>query len=117
MNLMNDVTVLELVGEALDCRAAPDVKAQLSRRLESGTDVIVDLSAVDFVDSAGLGVLLAIYKRASSRGRRVVLAGARPYVAGVMKTLKLDQVFESFPEVRSALLELAPGEVAGNVGR
>ncbi len=77
---------------------------------------MIDLSNLEFVDSAGLGVLVGIYKRVKQRGRRVVVAGAQPYVARVMKIIKLDQVFESFPDVPSAFAELSRSGPVGGGG-
>ncbi len=103
-----DVAVLTFESsEVLDSYVASDVKAQAFRRLDGRTDLVIDLGNLEFVDSAGLGVLVGIYKRVKKRGRRVVVAGAQPYVSRVMKIIKLDQVFESFPDVRSALAELS----------
>ena len=103
-------------GEVLDSYVASDVKAQAFRRLDGRTDLVIDLGNLEFVDSAGLGVLVGIYKRVKQRGRRVAVAGAQPYVSRVMKIIKLDQVFESFPDVPSALAELsrsAPADAGG----
>ncbi len=112
-----DVAVLSFdAGEVLDSYVASDVKAQAFRRLDGRTDLVIDLGNLEFVDSAGLGVLVGIYKRVNKRGRRVVVAGAQPYVSRVMKIIKLDQVFESFPDVPSALAELsrsAPADAGG----
>ncbi len=106
-----DVTVLTFEsGEVLDSYVASDVKAQAFRRLDGRTDLVIDLGNLEFVDSAGLGVLVGIYKRVKQRGRRVAVAGAQPYVSRVMKIIKLDQVFESFPDVPSAVAELSRNE-------
>ncbi len=103
-----DVTVLRFEsGEVLDCYVASDVKAQAFRRLDGRTDLVIDLSNIEFVDSAGLGVLVGIYKRVKQRGRRVAVAGAQPYVTRVLKIIKLDQVFESFSDVPSAVAEFS----------
>ncbi len=117
VTIHGDVAVLRFDGgEVLDSYVASDVKAQAFRRLDGRTDLVIDLSNLEFVDSAGLGVLVGIYKRVKQRGRRVAVAGAQPYVSRVMKIIKLDQVFESFPDVPSALAELsrsAPADAGG----
>lgn len=106
-----DVAVLRFEsGEVLDSDVASDVKAQVFRRLDGRTDLVIDLGNLEFVDSAGLGVFVGIYRRVKKCGRRVVVAGAQPYVSRVMKIIKLDQVFESYPDVPSALAELSRSE-------
>jgi len=109
-----DVSVLRFEsGEALDCDVASDVKAQAFRRLDGRTDLVIDLGNLEFVDSSGLGVLVGIYKRFKQRGRRVAVAGTQPYVARVMKIIKLDQVFESFPDVPTAVAEFSRNAPVG----
>jgi len=112
-----DVSVLSFdSGEVLDSTVASDVKAQVFRRIDGRTDLVIDLSRLEFVDSAGLGVLVGAYKRVKQRGRRVAVAGAQPYVVRVMKIIKLDQVFEAFPDVQSALDDLSRNEPIGAGG-
>jgi anti-anti-sigma factor len=97
-------------GEVLDCYVASDVKAQAFRQLEGRSDLVLDLGNLEFVDSAGLGVLVGIYKRLKRRGCRVAVVRVQPYVARVMRVIKLDRVFESFPDVPAALEELSRSE-------
>ena len=109
-----EVAVLSFdAGEILDSHNAGDVKAQAFRRLDGRCDLVIDLQNLEFVDSAGLGVLVGIYKRVKQRGQRVAVARAQPYVARVMRIIRLDRVFESFPDVASALVELAPSAAVG----
>jgi anti-anti-sigma factor len=113
----NNVSVLAFEsGEVLDCYVASDVKAQAFRQLEDRSDLVLDLGNLEFVDSAGLGVLVGIYKRVKQRGCRVAVARVQPYVTRVMKVIKLDRVFESFPDVPAALEELSRSE-AVDAGR
>jgi len=112
-----DVEVLEFrSGAVLDCSVAADVKAQALRQLDGRSDLVINLANLEFVDSAGLGVLVGVYKRVNLRGRRVVVAAAAPYVAHVMKIIKLDRVFDSFPDVPAAIAELSRGVPVGSGG-
>jgi len=112
-----DVAVLTFDGcDVLDSYVASDVKAQAFRRLDGRSDLVIDLGNLEFVDSAGLGVLVGIYKRVKQRGQRVAVAKAQPYVARVMRIIKLDRVFESFDDVPSALAEFSRSEPIGAGG-
>ncbi|MEW5976628.1 MAG: STAS domain-containing protein [Acidobacteriota bacterium] len=48
-------------------------------------DVILDLSQVDFMDSAGLGALVALIRKHKEAGRRCMLAAPSPLVARILK--------------------------------
>ena len=43
-------------GDAIDCANASEVKAEALKLIGDARDVLVDLSGVEFVDSAGVGV-------------------------------------------------------------
>ena len=99
-----EVAVLTFeAGEVLDSYVAGDVKAQAFRRLDRRADLVIDLGNLEFVDSAGLGVLVGIYKRLKQSGQRVAVVRPQPYVARVMRIIKLDRVFELFEDVPAAV--------------
>jgi len=64
-----DVAILELHG-VLDVASAPTFQTALQSILdEGGNRVAVDMADVSFMDSSGLGVLIAAYRRLSGGGR------------------------------------------------
>jgi anti-anti-sigma factor len=66
--------VLALSGE-LDVVSAPGLEPRLSEALsEPGADVTLDLSDLEFLDSAGISVLIKAKQDAESNGRTLVLA-------------------------------------------
>lgn len=67
------VAVVRVVGE-LDLASAPQVRTAVVRALASGgPDLELDLTAVDFVDSLGLGVVVSALKRVRTNGGRLVV--------------------------------------------
>ena len=62
-------------------------------RLEGSTPVVIDLEAVEFIDSSGLRSLLAASRRADARGTTVVL---RKPSAGVLRLLSITGTTEQF---------------------
>jgi len=66
--------------------------------------VIVDLSGLSYIDSAGIAALVGLYKRlSSSSGGRLVLAGAREEIWGVFRTMRLDRLFPLHATLREAV--------------
>lgn len=53
----------------------------------------VDLKEVDYMDSSGLGVLVAIQKRARQQGGEVVLVGANGPVKEIIELTRLNKIF------------------------
>ena len=78
----------------LDAASAPLLRTELGRLHQEGCrHVVLDLADVSFVDSAGLGVLIAALKR--FRANRGSLRLRRPHrqVARMFETTGLDVIF------------------------
>ena len=57
-------------------------------------DVIVNFRAVDFIDSSGLGSLVAINSHLVRNGRRLVLAGVMDNLLGLLKITNLFSILK-----------------------
>jgi anti-sigma B factor antagonist len=103
----DDVLLLYLEGdECLDCSTAASVRTTVLEKIDGSSDVVMDLSRVQFVDSAGLGVLITVYKATRRKGRQARFAGARPEVHHIMEVIHLNRILELSPNVASAVREL-----------
>ena len=67
---------------------------------------ILDLTEVPYMDSAGLGVLTNSYVAHQRKGHKLLLVGVNERVLALFKITRLDQLFELFPTVESALQSL-----------
>ena len=81
-------------GDALDAANAAEIKHAVLPALADASSVVIDLGGVDFIDSAGVGVLVAVYKTMRSRGGRARYCGLRPGVRAVLAIIRLDEIFE-----------------------
>ncbi|MBI3461891.1 MAG: STAS domain-containing protein [Planctomycetes bacterium] len=87
--------VLAKTSGAIDESAGDVFRKELHPVLaERGACVIVDLSGSAFVNSAGLGHLVALVAHANTKSSRVVLCAPTPHVAGVLAVTKLDTFLE-----------------------
>jgi len=87
---------------AIDCANAAWVKAEALRLLGDAPDVVLDLAGVDFLDSAGVGVLVGLFKNARLRGGRARFCGLTPGVRSVLEIIQLDRIFEIYDDVAAA---------------
>ena len=98
-----DVCVMKLSGE-VDVYTAPEFKARLTESIDQGcSHVVVDLGAVEFMDSSGLGALVSGLRRIKERDGTIRLAGAREPILKVFGITGLDRVFPLFDSVEDAL--------------
>lgn len=91
-------TTLVLDGD-LDVHSAPLVQQAVAAAVREGTgDVVLDLRGVSFVDSSGLGVLIACHKRAGRESRQLVLRAPSHRVARLLAVTTLDRVLTVEPD-------------------
>ena len=98
-----DWQVLTVRGE-VDVTTTPRVRAQLISLLSEGEPrLIVDLEGVDFLDSSGLGALVAGLKLARSRsGELRIVCDHQRSVRKVLEVTGLERVLERYDTVDAA---------------
>lgn len=99
-------TLATLVGR-LDAAGAI-VASPALKPLESVKTAILDLSAVDYLSSAGVRIFLALHKSLLSRGRRLILAAPQHYCIEVIRISGLSEVFQIHGTVEEALRDAQP---------
>jgi anti-sigma B factor antagonist len=85
------------VAGDLDMATASVMARQLSELVEGGTDVIVDLSELGFIDSSGLRTLMTANQQSEEQGRTLTLRRPTRNVTRVLAITGLDQVFTIEP--------------------
>jgi anti-sigma B factor antagonist len=86
-----DVVVLTVAGE-LEMATVPRF-AQLAEDVPPGSRVVVDMGDLEFVDSAGLHVLLDLHRRSKQEGWELALARPPTAVMRLLRLLKLENRF------------------------
>jgi len=76
------------------------------RREEPAHTVILDLSDVPYVDSAGLGLLVTAYVSRQKSGRRMVLSGINPRVQKLFEITRVASLFLIFSSPEEAITAL-----------
>ena len=95
--------VLPLKGE-IDLHVSPSVTASLNSMIEKKPRrLVVDLSGVSYIDSAGLAALIGAMQKVEGYGGRFLLAGLQETVRSIFEISRLDQVFQIFPDADAAL--------------
>ncbi len=86
-------TVLQIDGD-LEMSSVPGFRQAIVDSIDDGdTNLVVDLSGTDFIDSTGLGALIGGLKRARSAGGSLDVVCAQPRLRELFKLTDLDKVF------------------------
>ena len=96
-------TVVAPTGR-LDVAGAPALKDAISEALKNGTPrVVLDMEGISFVDSTGLGSVIAALKQIRSSQGDLRLAAPNQQVRVVLELTTLDRVFPYYSTVEEAL--------------
>ncbi|MBE2319447.1 STAS domain-containing protein [Solirubrobacter sp. CPCC 204708] len=100
---IEDTVVVAVRGE-LDIGTAPDLRVALMEAIERQPDgrIIADLEGLEFIDSAGLGILIGGRKRAQAGGGDLVLVSTGRNVAKILELTGLMRVFDVYSSVSDA---------------
>lgn len=86
--------VVRMAERRLDAVIAGEFKDTVRPHVAiKGPDLVLDLAAVEFLDSSGLGAVIAL-KKALPEGRRMQLRGLTPNVERVFRLTRMDQIFD-----------------------
>jgi anti-sigma B factor antagonist len=103
-----DVTVLTLSGEITLDDGDLAFGRYVDRMIAAGSrQIVVDLSGVTYIDSAGVGMLVAESKHVTQHGGAMRLARLTARSHHLLAMLKLKFVFEIYDEVEAAVRSFA----------
>ncbi|MCU1693880.1 MAG: anti-sigma factor antagonist, possible RsbV [Frankiales bacterium] len=100
----DDGTAVVASTGRLDMVAAPQLRSLVADTVAGGNPrVVVDLSGTSFIDSSGLGALIAGLKTARQAGGDLRIAGAGEQVRMVLELTQLHTVLRPYDSVEAAL--------------
>jgi anti-sigma B factor antagonist len=100
-----DTGVLRLSGR-FDAHVAPEVKGLLERS-DAPARMVVDLSAVTFIDSTALAALVRGMKNCRQKSGDLRLCGLQQSVRIIFELTRLDRAFEILPNEDAAISSFA----------
>ncbi len=87
----------------LDNEASLELKLKIKSMVQDGPAFLVlDMSAVTFVDSSGLGALVACLRTVTAREGDLKLSGLSPQLKSVFELTRLHRLFEIYATSREA---------------
>lgn len=97
------VLVVSVTGR-MDAVSAPDFDTQVEERVDKGeTNLVLDLSGLDYISSAGLRSMLTLAKKLKTKEGDLVLFGLQDVVNEVFEVSGFSTIFEIFGSLEEAM--------------
>lgn len=98
------VTLIELKGNVMGGPDASSLNEELHKLIDGGKkNIVVDLGDVKFMNSSGLGMLIAALTTVRNAGGQLKLARASEKIESLLIVTKLITVFEHHEKVDEAI--------------
>jgi anti-anti-sigma factor len=109
-----DVMIVHCQGRIVYRDEAAALSRLVGEFLENGGKVVLDLSGVSSIDSAGIGELAFLHTWARSQNADLKYASPTPLVRNLLDLTNLDSVLEIHPSVSEALAAFQPTEACAD---
>ena len=97
-----NIVIISIEG-SIDSKTAGDLQSQIMEKVSETNNVLLDLTKVDYVSSAGLRVLLMIYRQIKLKNGKVILVGVSEEIKDVMSMTGFINFFEITDNIDNAL--------------
>jgi len=102
-HVTDGITVVSCHGRIVLGEDSASLRDTLKQVLTSSREVVLNLSGVNYIDSSGLGTLIAVYSSARSAGADIKLAGLGQRLRDLLQITKLVTVFEVYDNEQQAI--------------
>jgi len=107
--LKNDIAVIK-VGGYIDTTTSAELEHSLESLLKAGTyNIVIDLSNVDYISSAGWGIFISEIKGIREKGGDLKLAGMIPDVYEVFELLEFHYILKAYDTLEEAVRDFNGG--------
>ena len=105
---INTSLVVKVETDVLDAGNTDALKAAISPLLDENDQVLLDLTALTFIDSSGCGALLNCYKQVQEIGGEMAFCQVREPVRTVLELIRLNRLIPFFDARETAAAALEP---------
>jgi len=103
---IGQVTVVEIAGD-IDSNTAPQAQERVLPLVQPGSKILLDMSGVEYMSSAGLRILLSMYRQISRGDGGIVLVGLGEEIKDTMSVTGFLNFFMTRDTVDEGLQALA----------
>lgn len=98
-----DAAIFHIKGR-LDSTSTPELEQRVVLCLDQGAkNLVLDFSELDYINSAGLRILVLSYQRLTQLGGQVIVCGARDYIDELFVISGYNKIFPMYPDLDQAI--------------
>jgi anti-sigma B factor antagonist len=97
------VTVILCNGRIVFGEESSQLRDEVKNLLAQSKKIVLNLGGISYIDSGGLGVLVALYTSARSSGADIKLANLTQRVGDILQITKLSTIFEVYDGEQKAI--------------
>lgn len=109
---VDGVTVVDAAGRMVFGDESASLRETVKKVIPENKRIVLNLGEVTYIDSGGLGTLVALYTTARSTGGTIKLASLTKRVGDLLQVTKLLTVFDVYDNEKQALDSFRKGEAA-----
>jgi anti-sigma B factor antagonist len=110
--LHDGIVVVDCAGRIVFGEETAELRDQVKALISSNNRIILNLADITYIDSGGLGTLVALYTTAHNAGGSVKLVNLTQRVGDLLQVTKLLTVFEVYDSEEKALQSFKTGAAA-----
>ncbi|MBD2774197.1 anti-sigma factor antagonist [Iningainema sp. BLCCT55] len=99
------VTLVEIIGE-VDTNTAPLIQERILPLAQAGIKMILEMTKVPYMSSAGLRMLLSLYRQISAQEGKIVLVGLSEEIQDTMSITGFLEFFNTCDTIDLAFAAL-----------
>lgn len=109
---VQDILVVSCDGRIVFGEESAELRDTVKKLLAQQRQIVLNLGGVTYIDSGGLGTLVALYTTAHQAGGSIKLSNLTPRVGDLLQVTKLLTVFEVYETEEAAIESFRKGAAA-----
>ena len=103
------VSVISPAGD-IDAHTAPKFKEAIDKQISSGAkNIVFDFSSLNYISSAGIGILNAALNSLKGKGGKMAIAGANAAVLDTLEIMYFTRKVPALKDIKSAVAKVKAG--------